>query len=52
VVQHTGELLLKQVEGNLDKSLLQNNMFTMNLEQYSIQKLVKEAVDMMEFLAC
>ena len=51
IVANTGELILKQVTGNLDKNLLQNNMFKPNLEQYSVQKMIQEAVNMMEIQA-
>jgi hypothetical protein len=40
LIINTGELLLNQVKGILDKNLLDQNMFTANLEQYSVRQLV------------
>jgi len=39
-MKNTVELLLNQVRGNLDTSLLDKNILTPNLQQFSVQELV------------
>ena len=51
LIINTGELLLNQVKGILDKNLLDQNMFTANLESYSLCQLLHSTVKMIEFHA-
>ena len=51
LIINTGELLLYQVKGILDKNLLDQNMFTANLEEYSLSQVVHSAVKMIELHA-
>lgn len=51
LIINTGELLLNQVKGILDKNLLDQNMFTANLESNSLSHLLHSTVKMIGFHA-
>lgn len=40
-------MLMNQVKGNLDKNLLDLNLFQVNLDRHSLTGVIKEAVDML-----
>jgi hypothetical protein len=40
-------MLLNQVKGNLDRNLLENNIFTQNLEPHFLQNVVTSAIDLL-----
>ncbi len=44
----TSKLLLTQVKGLLDKSLMENGHFTLQLEKTKILEIVKETVDILQ----
>lgn len=47
IVINTTFMLMNQVKGNLDKNLLDLNLFQVNLDRHSLTGVIKEAVDML-----
>jgi signal transduction histidine kinase len=47
LISNTAKLLLNQVKGNLDRSLLAQNLFEAAPEKYSVYSLVQETTDML-----
>jgi len=48
LIANTADMLTSQVKGNLDKNMIERNVFRPNLQPHSLKKVVKTTIKMLK----